>query len=156
IIGAGIGGLTTAIALAQKGIETTIYEQASEINEIGAGIWVAPNGLKIFSKLGLASEIIEAGKILEKISVVDLNQNPISVIDGAKIQAKHNFKTVAIHRGIFQKILYNQINNDKIILGKRFKSYSQINNKVIIEFEDGSKSESDFLILADGIKSNGR
>ena len=51
IIGAGIGGLTTAIALAKKGIQVKIYERASEIKEVGAGVWIAPNGMKIFDKL---------------------------------------------------------------------------------------------------------
>jgi 2-polyprenyl-6-methoxyphenol hydroxylase-like FAD-dependent oxidoreductase len=156
IIGAGIGGLTTAIALAQKRIETKVFEQASVLTEIGAGIWVAPNGLKVYEKLELANDIIEAGRTLEKISVVDIKQNPISVIDGEKVRAKHGFKTVAIHRGKLQQVLLSKIPKENLVLGKRFKSYSQASNKVIAEFEDGSRYETDFLIIADGIKSNGR
>ena len=68
IIGAGIGGLTTAIALAQKGINVKIFERANEIKEVGAGVWVAPNAMKVFEKLGIEQEIINAGKILKKIS----------------------------------------------------------------------------------------
>jgi len=82
IIGAGIGGLTTAIALAQKGIQVQIYERASEIKEVGAGVWIAPNGMQIFDKLGIAQEVAAAGTKLKRISVVDLNYKPISVIDG--------------------------------------------------------------------------
>jgi 2-polyprenyl-6-methoxyphenol hydroxylase-like FAD-dependent oxidoreductase len=156
IIGAGIGGLSTAIALAQKGIETIIFEQAPVLNEIGAGIWVAPNGLKIYEKLGISNEITEAGKTLNKISVVDLKQKPISVIEGYKVKEKHRFQTVALHRGVLQKILLSKIQQQKLLLGKRFTSYSQIDKKVIAAFEDGSSYEADFLIIADGIKSNGR
>ena len=77
IIGAGIGGLTTAIALAKKGIGASVYEQADTIKEVGAGIWVAPNGLKVYEKLGIIEDIISGGaKMLEKISVVDLNGKP--------------------------------------------------------------------------------
>jgi 2-polyprenyl-6-methoxyphenol hydroxylase-like FAD-dependent oxidoreductase len=156
IIGAGIGGLTTAIALAQNGIETIIFEQASVLDEIGAGIWVAPNGLKIYDKLGFSNEIIEAGKTLEKITVADLKQNPISVIQGEKVKSKHRFKTIAIHRGALQKILLGQFPNENLILKKRFRSYSQTSDKVIATFEDGSQFEAGFLIIADGINSNGR
>lgn len=156
IIGAGIGGLTTAIALGQKGIETTVFEQAWEMNEVGAGIWVAPNGLKVFDKLGLANEIIKHGKMLDKITVADLKNKPISVIDGKKIEARHGFKTLAIHRATLQKMLAKQLQNDQIVLNKRFKSYTQNDDKVLAEFEDGSKVEADFLIIADGIKSKGR
>ncbi len=156
VIGAGIGGLTTAIALAQRGIETTVFEQASEINEVGAGIWVAPNGLKLYHKLGLSNEIIKHGKMLDKITVTDLKNSPVSVIDGKKIEAKHGFRTLAIHRAILQKILANQLPKDRIVLSKKFKSYSQTESEVFAEFEDNSKAEADFLIVADGIRSNGR
>lgn len=156
IIGAGIGGLTTAIALVQKGIETIIYEQANELNEIGAGIWIAPNGLKVYEKLGLAQEIISSGKVLDKISITDIRGKNISVIDGNEIEAKHNFKTVAIHRAILQKILIDKIGKSSIVLGKRFNSYSQIEENVEVSFEDGLKVNGDFLILSDGIKSKGR
>ena len=69
VIGAGIGGLTTAIALAQKGIEVTLYEQAEEIKAVGAGIWIAPNGLKVYEHLGIANVVMQAGQMLEKVSI---------------------------------------------------------------------------------------
>ena len=53
IIGAGIGGLTTAIALQQKGFKLRIFEQAEEIKPIGAGIILASNAMQVFEKLGL-------------------------------------------------------------------------------------------------------
>lgn len=97
IIGAGIGGLTTAIALLKKGIDVTVFEQAAHLNEVGAGLWVAPNGMKVFEKLQLADEIILAGTTLEKIEVLDWKGRVISSIDGEKIKAKHLFGTTAIH-----------------------------------------------------------
>jgi len=156
IIGGGIGGLTTAIALAKKGINVKIYEQATEIKEVGAGIWVAPNGLKVYEKLGIVNDIIDAGKILEKISIVDLNSKPIVIIKGNKTKAKHKFATVAIHRATLQKILASYIPSENIFLKKTFKSYNQSENKIIANFEDGTSVEADFLINADGIKSNAR
>ncbi|HMQ07032.1 MAG TPA: FAD-dependent monooxygenase [Saprospiraceae bacterium] len=156
IIGAGIGGLTTAIALFKKGFNIEIYEQAKELNEIGAGIWVAPNGLKVFEQLGIAHEIISAGHPLHKISVTDIHYNPISIIDGQVIRNKYSFNTVAIHRGRLQKILASHIPEGKLFLQKRMKSYHHTSNRVIAEFEDGSTKEADFIIAADGIKSHAR
>src|SRR6187401_1475183 len=69
IIGGGIGGLTTAIALQQRGIEYEVYEAAPELREIGAGIWVPPNAMNVFERLGIAEKIRRAGKLMEKISV---------------------------------------------------------------------------------------
>lgn len=153
IIGAGIGGLTTAIALAKKKIEVVVYEQSDAIKEVGAGIWVAPNGLKIFEKLGIVDEIIKGGKILEKISIVDFNYKPISVVDGAKVRAKHKYSTLAVHRATLQKTLASFVPEGNIVLNKKFKSYDQTDNSVVAEFEDGTSVEADFLIDATGIKS---
>src|SRR5688500_9148674 len=133
IIGAGIGGLTTAIALAKKGISGTVYEQADEIREVGAGIWVAPNGLKVYEKLGIVQDIIDAGRELEKISIVDLNKKPISIVDSSKVRAKHKYSTVAIHRASLQKILASFIPEGGIVLSKKFKSYMQTEQSVIAE-----------------------
>lgn len=156
IIGAGIGGLTTAIALLKKGIDANIYEQAPEIKEVGAGIWIAPNGMKVFAELGIAEEILKAGNTLETISITDLNDKPISVINGNKVQEKHKFGTTAIHRATLQKILASQLPSDRIILNKKFKSYHQTDDNVTVYFEDGTQATADFVICADGIKSNGR
>ena len=156
IIGAGIGGLSTAIALAQKGIEVTIYEQAPELKEVGAGIWVAPNGLKVYEKLGIVDEIIKAGQSLELISAVDINGKVISTINSSRVRKTHKYSTVAIHRGVLHKKLVSYIDPAKIILNKSFKSYKQTANSVIAEFQDGTSVEADFLIVADGIKSKAR
>lgn len=156
IIGAGIGGLTTAIALLRKGIKIKIYEQASEVNEVGAGIWVAPNGMKVYAELGIAEEILKAGNTLETISITDLNHKPISVINGNKVKEKHKFATTAIHRATLQKILASNLPSDRIILNKKFKSYHQTKDNVTVYFEDGTQAIADFVICADGIKSNGR
>ncbi len=156
IIGAGIAGLTAAIALLRKGINATIYEQAPEINEVGAGIWIAPNAMKVADRLGLAQEIKEAGKELERIHVVDLRNKPISFINGKNVQSKHGFLTVAIHRAQLQQILISHIPPQNIVLNKKFRSYSQTDASVTVTFEDGTMADGDFLINADGIKSNGR
>lgn len=156
IIGAGIGGLTTAIALAQKGINVKVYERANEIREVGAGIWVAPNGMKVFEKLGIVQDVLNAGKTLKEISVVDLNYKTISTIIDEDFKSKYKYRTVAIHRAKLQKILASYVPSENIFLNKSFKSYRQTETSIIADFEDGTFAEADFLINADGIKSNAR
>jgi len=53
IAGAGIGGLTTALSLLGQGFEVDLYEQASQLGELGAGLQISPNGARVFSNLGL-------------------------------------------------------------------------------------------------------
>lgn len=153
IIGGGIGGLTTAIALRKAGMDVLVCEQAPALREAGAGIWMAPNALQVLFELGIADTIIAAGKKLEKISVVDLKYRPISVIDGAWVRKNFYFDTVAIHRGVLQQLLAAQLPPDIILLNKRFAGFRQDDRSVVALFEDGTSLEADFLIGADGIHS---
>ena len=54
IIGAGLGGLTAAVALLRRGIQVQVFEQARQLGEIGAGVQISPNGVRVFAALGLA------------------------------------------------------------------------------------------------------
>src|SRR5262249_35209175 len=61
LIGGGLGGLATAIALCRKDFEVNVYEQASALGEVGAGINVGPNGVKAFRYLGLEADLNQIG-----------------------------------------------------------------------------------------------
>ena len=69
IIGAGIGGMTTAVALSQKGIDISIFEQAPVLSEVGAGLTVTPNATKGLMYLNLGEEIAKVGMAHEKQGV---------------------------------------------------------------------------------------
>lgn len=98
IIGAGIGGLTTAIALEQKGINTRIFEQAEQIKPIGAGIILANNAMQVYEKLGLRKEIEENGNPISSMNITKSNLNPLSRIDLTYFEQKYKTKNIAIHR----------------------------------------------------------
>ena len=78
ILGAGIGGLTAAICLLQRGARVTIFDQAKKIEGFGAGIQLSPNGFGVMSSLGLASELISKGNILEFINVQNFKDSTFS------------------------------------------------------------------------------
>ena len=58
IAGAGVGGLVAALALARRGYTVDVYEQASELREVGAGVLITPNGMRVLAALGLADQIL--------------------------------------------------------------------------------------------------
>ncbi|MFX8668544.1 NAD(P)-binding protein, partial [Acinetobacter baumannii] len=60
IAGAGIGGLATALSLLKRGIDCEVYEQAPELREVGAGLWVSMNGARVLIDLGLKDELDKA------------------------------------------------------------------------------------------------
>ncbi|MEO1517536.1 MAG: FAD-dependent monooxygenase [Bacteroidota bacterium] len=64
IIGAGIGGLTTAQAFEQKGIPYQVFEKAPFLKEVGAGIWLAPNALQVLERLGVLKEVQRQGNAI--------------------------------------------------------------------------------------------
>lgn len=153
IIGAGIGGLATALAFEQKGIEYAIYEKSPQLNEVGAGIWLAPNALQVIDTLGLLKEIQSKGNAIKRMTLGLADLSPLSDMPLTKVQEKYGFSTVAIHRAKLQSTLYNNIPAHKIHLGKAFQSFEQKDDQITVQFDDGTSTKSDYLIGADGIHS---
>jgi 2-polyprenyl-6-methoxyphenol hydroxylase-like FAD-dependent oxidoreductase len=156
IIGGGIGGLTTAIALQQKSFSVKIYEAAPAIREVGAGLWVAANAINIFERLGIADEIKKAGNQLESSMLADHNGKPMSKVDFKKIINSYGNGTTTIHRAKLQAILMSHVEKGSIEIGKRLKKIENTEGSIKVHFEDGTSSESDILIGADGIHSQVR
>ncbi len=154
IIGGGIGGLTTAIALKQAGIDYEIFEAAPELKPVGAGIVMAANAMQVFQRLGTEKKIMKAGLEINSAFVVDQSFQKISGFAvKEKIASRYGIGSYAIQRGRLQQVLMNEIDVNKIQLNKRLSSLVQHPNKVEIKFDDGTSTEADIVIGADGIKS---
>ncbi|MFS4466203.1 FAD-dependent monooxygenase [Maribacter sp. 2210JD10-5] len=153
IIGAGIGGLTTAIALEQKGIKTRIFEQTEQIKPVGAGIILANNAMQVYEKLGLRKVIEENGNPISSMNITKSNLKPLSKIDLAYFEQKHNTKNIAIHRGTLQKILIDKLKLTKINLDHKLTSIVENTNGYSLEFENGERIQSSTVLGADGLNS---
>jgi 2-polyprenyl-6-methoxyphenol hydroxylase-like FAD-dependent oxidoreductase len=156
IIGGGITGLTTALSLSKLGISSIIYEQTKEFNEVGAGIWLQPNAIKILDWLGLKNEIKNQGNELSKMEITNSQLIPFKKIKSEIVQDEEGNRTIAIHRAQLQKTLYSEVlKSSKIELNRKYLSHS-VNGKVItIQFDNGS-ANVDVLLGADGINSRVR
>ncbi|MEE9362462.1 MAG: FAD-dependent monooxygenase [Cellulophaga sp.] len=152
IIGGGIGGLTTAIALKQKGFTVKVYEQASEIKTVGAGIILANNAMQVYQKLGLKNTIEQKGNAISSINITQSNLKPLSKVDLAYFEKKHKVKNIAIHRGELQKILFEKLQED-VLLNHELRSVQNTKNGVLLHFKNGFSTKSDILLGADGINS---
>jgi len=153
IIGAGIGGLTTAIALEQKGINTRIFEQAEQIKPVGAGIILANNAMQVYEKLGLRKLIEENGNPISSMNITKSSLKPISTIDLSYFEQKHNTKNIAIHRGTLQQILIDKLKSTKITLDHKLTSIVENTNGYSLEFENGERIQSSTVLGADGLNS---
>lgn len=156
IIGGGIAGLTTAIALKKIGIETTVFEAVPKIKTVGAGIWMATNAMQVFSRLGFADRIEAEGMSLNKVAIADPDLKVIQGTNMQNIRQKYGHSITAIHRAKLQRILVEELDSESLELGKPLQSFEETKNGVLAHFKDGSKVEADFLIGADGIHSNVR
>jgi 2-polyprenyl-6-methoxyphenol hydroxylase-like FAD-dependent oxidoreductase len=153
IIGGGIAGLTAAIALQQRGIAAVVCEAAPQILPLGAGIWMAPNAMQVFDRLGLAAKINAGGIPLQAIEVVDGQMRPILRTNQDQIRLRFGYSTTAIRRATLQQILLAEIEPARVLLNKHCASLSEDAAGVTVNFADGSNLHGAFAIAADGIHS---
>lgn len=153
IIGAGIGGLTTAIALRQQGIEAKVYEAAPEIKPIGAGIVMATNAMLVFQRLGIAEKVQQAGCIIKEGLVCNQHWKPIQKMDVDYISQRYGIGSYAFHRAALHQVLLNKLPAGTVQLNYKLVSLEQRADKVHLKFENQNEAEADVVIGADGIKS---
>lgn len=157
IIGAGIGGLTTALAFQKLDLPYNIYERADELSEVGAGIWLAPNALRVIDWLGLLEEVGSLGSKVNSMTLSDHKMQDISFSSQESSVQKYGFSTIAIHRAKLQKLLFDQIPSEKIHLGHAFQSFEkQQNGSVQVSFKNADPVIATSIIGADGIHSSVR
>ena len=153
IIGAGIGGLTTAIALEQKGIKVRVFEQAKQLKPVGAGIILANNAMQVYEKLNLRKVIEENGNPISSMNIITSKLKALSKIDLSYIEQKHNTKNIAMHRGKLQQLLIEQLKSTEINLDHKLASIVKNKDGYDLTFENGKQIQSSIVLGADGLNS---
>lgn len=164
IIGGGIAGVTLAIALRDRGINTTIYEQAHAFGEIGAGVSFTPNAVQ-------AMKICHGGVFEAFDKVCTRNQSPSKqkvwfdffdgygdeMTDAAAFSIPSSVGQNGVHRAQFLKEMVKLIPQDTAKFRKHLDSITQERNgRLLMRFHDGTSAEADAVIGCDGIKSTVR
>jgi 2-polyprenyl-6-methoxyphenol hydroxylase-like FAD-dependent oxidoreductase len=154
IVGAGIGGLTLAIAMQRKGFDVTVYEGAPEIKAIGAGITLAANAVKGLMEVGIADEVLQAGKALKGMFIKDEKGNILTHADSEKLSAKLGIiNSFSIHRADLHRILLAQLAPGTVHLNKLCIDVIQNSDTVALHFRDGTQAIANYVIACDGIHS---
>jgi 2-polyprenyl-6-methoxyphenol hydroxylase-like FAD-dependent oxidoreductase len=152
IIGAGIGGLTTALMLKQQGFNVQVLEGAPEIKPVGAGIVMANNAMQVYNQLGIRAKIEKAGYRISYMRITDARFNELSTIDLSAFEQQYGVYNTDIHRADLQGLLAEELGLEHIKLGKRLVQVEK-ENGYRLHFEDRTEETSQVLIGADGIHS---
>ena len=153
IIGAGIGGLTTAIALKQAlGITPFIYEKSQQLNPIGAGLSLSYNAIKAFEKLGLSDALIQKGTPIHSLKICSQHGATLSnmTLHSGK-ESGVNF--LGIHRHDLHALLLSKIQKDTLKLGWACTNVQLNNKSYTVHFNNGKHISADLVIACDGIHS---
>ncbi|MCK9507528.1 MAG: FAD-dependent monooxygenase [Pigmentiphaga sp.] len=156
IAGAGIGGLTTALALKKMGFEhIEIVEQTAVLKEVGAGIQLGPNAVKVLQQLDL-------GPALDKMAVAPLATISRDWRSGRHIRnfplgqacaERYGAPYYHVHRADLHNALISAYGIERVSLGERVSSHTQDENGVTLHLESGRTLSGDLLIGADGVHS---
>ena len=157
IVGAGLGGLATAIALRRQGFEAQVYEQASELAEFGAGINISPNSVRFFDAVGLAEKLHAVASEPAGLSWRDWSENEIRYsLPFGDFKRRYGAEYYVVHRSDLHRFLSEAVPQANIHLGKRCARVESRNGVAGISFVDGTSAEADVVVGCDGIRSTVR
>ncbi len=162
VIGAGIGGLTAALALRRAGLEAAVFEQAQELREVGAGIQISPNATRILLRLGLGERLSRIG--VRPIAGQFLRWNDGKVLSrtdlGEECERTYGAPYYHFHRADLLEVLVeavaSAVPSPMVHMGHRCVGIDPHGNGVAVRFENGVVAQANVAIGADGIHSTVR
>jgi salicylate hydroxylase len=162
VVGGGIGGIAAAVALSQAGIDVRVYEQARELTEVGAGVSLAPNGLRMLERLGVGEQVRRAGA---RYSEVQLRLSDGRLVRHEPYQFSVAGQNTGIHRADLLALLARRLPPGSVHTGHRCTGFSQkaggtadgtagsTGGGATVSFANGATTTADVVIGADGIHS---
>lgn len=156
IIGAGIGGLAAATALAQKGARVQVFEQADGLGEVGAGLQISANGVAVLEALGLRDAAAKFANTPEAVVLRDYRGGEVVRLPmGASAVARYGRPYWQFHRADLLGVLAQGARDAgvEMIFDHRLTEVSQPKNRVEAVFGNGEAVQADCLIGADGVRS---
>lgn len=154
IIGGGIGGLATAIALRGRGFNVRVYERAQALKPAGAGLTLSPNGLNSLEAIqpGIVEALKRAGSEVQRLTMRRSTGETI-ISKEIELAPKFGQPMLNIHWSRLQSVLASALPPDAIHLNRRCTSIGQDGAYAKAHFDNGEVAELDVLIGADGINS---
>jgi 2-polyprenyl-6-methoxyphenol hydroxylase-like FAD-dependent oxidoreductase len=156
IVGGGIGGLAAAAFLQRAGIEAHVFEQASELTEIGAGLVLAPNAVRLLRRLGLHERLARVAVRLQtgwQFRRWEDGRVLFSQQMGDRCEALYGEAAWTIHRADLVALLAEAVDPSTVHLGARFAGLDVAPDRVTARFDGHPAVTGRLLVGADGIRS---
>ena len=155
MIGAGIGGLAAAGELRERGFEVDVYERAGELGEVGAGLQLGPNAVKVLRALGIEERLLPLA--CEPTNIVSVAaddahlrfREPLKAVIAAQFGAPY----LTAHRADLHALLQAKVPAARIHLDSQCTGAASIGGAAVASFADGRQIEADLVVGADGINS---
>jgi salicylate hydroxylase/6-hydroxynicotinate 3-monooxygenase len=158
IVGAGMGGLTLAAALHQRGFAVQVYEQAPRFIRLGAGIQMSPNAMRVLRGIGLEPAI--RATAFQPRSWTnrewDTGAMKYELPLGADAETRYGAPYLLMHRGDLHAALVSAVPSDALVLDKKLVDLDWGGPGVTLRFADHTTVRADAVIAADGIHSRVR
>ncbi|MDR0780589.1 MAG: FAD-dependent monooxygenase [Pseudomonadales bacterium] len=155
IVGAGIGGLTLALALREHGIAAQLYEQTDELREIGAAVALSANATRFYDRMGLRSEFQEVCSEMSALIYRDGRSGAVVGHHRGTPSYREQFggSYWGVHRADLQAVLSKAVGLEHIRLSHRLVDLAQHPDHVSLTFANGQRADADLVIGADGARS---
>lgn len=158
IIGAGLGGLTCALALVRAGLPVAVYEQAPVLGEVGAGITLSPNASRIMLHLGLGPEMRRLGVVPPRQLTQNLHTGHVLVERerGDAVETQYGAPYIHLHRADLHSLLADALEAAQpgaIRLAHKLDHIASDADRAEMRFDGGITATATIAIGADGVKS---
>ncbi len=154
VVGAGMGGLTTALALRQAGYDVEIYDRVKALRPAGAGISLWSNGVKVLNRLGLGSEIARIGGPMEQMAYYEgKTGNLLTRFSLSPLVKRVGQAPYPVARTDLQQMLLSALGADQVQLNKRCVAIEETADSATAIFADGHRATGDVVVGADGTHS---
>ncbi|HET9067435.1 MAG TPA: FAD-dependent monooxygenase [Amaricoccus sp.] len=157
VVGAGIGGLAAAVALARRGAKVVVLEQADALGEVGAGLQIGPNGVAVLEALGLGERAAARASLPEAVELRDHRAGRLvaRVPLGAAARARYGRPYWQFHRADLLALLADaaEAAGVELRLGRRIVALEGLEPGVGLVAEDGAVLDTEVAVAADGVRS---
>jgi 2-polyprenyl-6-methoxyphenol hydroxylase-like FAD-dependent oxidoreductase len=150
IAGGGIGGLSTALALQQRGFDVIVCERAPELREVGAGLLLSPNAVQVLRLLGLAEESSALSRSIDEWTILNAKGHALHRLNPTRVAGSC---ALSLHRADLQSILLKHLVPGTVRLGFEVTAFHETNEHVEIVSQSGERLRGVVLIGADGLRS---